>query len=175
MGNKSIRSRGWLWPIIKYTATATTWVTIIMIAIFGWYALDLPDAEKALKSSRHPTITLLNSSGTVFATRGDIYGVPFQANELPTTLAQAVIATEDRRFYSHFGLDPFGIARAAWANIRAGHIVQGGSTLTQQAAKNLFLTPERSFKRKMQEVLLALWLERNFSKDQILTIYLNRV
>ena len=146
-----------------------------MIAIFGWYALDLPDAEKALKSSRHPTITLLNSSGTVFATRGDIYGVPFQANELPTTLAQAVIATEDRRFYSHFGLDPFGIARAAWANIRAGRIVQGGSTLTQQAAKNLFLTPERSFKRKMQEVLLALWLERKFSKDQILTIYLNRV
>ena len=175
MGDNSIRSRGWLWPIIRFVATATTWVAIIIIVVFGWYALDLPDAEKALKGSRSPTITLLSSSGNVFATRGHIYGVPFQANELPKTLAQAVIATEDRRFYSHFGLDPVGIARAAWANIRAGYIVQGGSTLTQQAAKNLFLTPERSFKRKIQEVLLALWLERKFSKNQILTIYLNRV
>ncbi len=175
MRNKSICSSRWLWAVIKFVATGTTWMAIIVIAVLGWYALDLPDVEKALKSNRRPIITLLSSNGTVFATRGDLYGIPYSVGELPKNLAQAVIATEDRRFYRHFGLDPIGIARAAWANIRAGRILQGGSTLTQQAAKNLFLTPERSFKRKLQEVLLAFWLESKFSKDQILTIYLNRV
>ena len=86
-----------------------------------------------------------------------------------------MIATEDRRFYSHFGIDLIGLARAAYANLRAGRVVQGGSTITQQLAKNVFLTPERTFNRKIQETLLALWLERRFTKDQILTIYLNRV
>src|SRR5499427_7330886 len=90
-------------------------------------------------------------------------------------LPKAVVATEDRRFYSHFGVDPIGLARALFANIAAGHVVQGGSTITQQLAKNLFLTPERSLSRKIQEILLALWLEHRFSKSQILEIYLNRV
>jgi penicillin-binding protein 1A len=86
-----------------------------------------------------------------------------------------VIATEDRRFYRHFGIDLIALARAALVDLRAGRVVQGGSTITQQIAKNVFLTPERSLKRKVQEALLALWLERRFSKDQLLTIYLNRV
>jgi len=86
-----------------------------------------------------------------------------------------VIATEDRRFYSHFGIDLIGIARAAVANLRAGHVVQGGSTITQQLAKNLFLTPDRTMLRKAQEMVLAVWLEHRFTKDQLLGIYLNRV
>ena len=90
-------------------------------------------------------------------------------------LPQAVIATEDRRFYGHFGIDPIGLVRAAVTDLRAGHLVQGGSTITQQLAKVLFLTPERSFPRKIRETLLALWLEHRFTKDQILEIYLNRV
>jgi penicillin-binding protein 1A len=90
-------------------------------------------------------------------------------------LPKAVVATEDRRFYGHFGVDPIGLVRAAFANIAAGRIVQGGSTITQQLAKNLFLTQERSLSRKIQETLLALWLEHRFSKNQILEIYLNRV
>src|SRR3546814_2235641 len=94
---------------------------------------------------------------------------------MPKRLVQAVIATEDRRFYDHFGIDPIGLARAAWTNFRAGRVVQGGSTLTQQLAKNVFLTADRSLERKLQELLLAFWLERNFSKDEILAIYLNRV
>jgi penicillin-binding protein 1A len=85
------------------------------------------------------------------------------------------MAIEDRRFYSHAGVDPRGLARAMWVNFRSGKFVQGGSTITQQLAKNLFLTPERTLKRKVQEVLLALWLERTYSKDEILTLYLNRV
>jgi penicillin-binding protein 1A len=94
---------------------------------------------------------------------------------MPRYLPQAVIATEDRRFYNHFGIDPIGLMRAAIADLAAGHVVEGGSTITQQLAKNLFLTPERNFARKIRETLLALWLEHRFSKDQILEIYLNRV
>src|SRR5690606_37642543 len=93
----------------------------------------------------------------------------------PEYLPAAVLAVEDRKFYGHPGVDPFGIARAAWANFRAGEVVQGGSTITQQLAKNLFLTNERTFKRKAQEMVLALWLETKFTKDEILELYLNRV
>ncbi len=90
-------------------------------------------------------------------------------------LPQAVISIEDRRFYYHFGFDPIGLARAVVTNLVSGHTVQGGSTLTQQLAKNLFLTPERTMERKVQEVLLAIWLEHKFTKDEILAMYLNRV
>src|SRR5690606_767186 len=94
---------------------------------------------------------------------------------LPPYLPKAFIAIEDRRFYSHFGLDPFGIARAAMANLVHRSVSQGGSTLTQQLAKNLFLTQERTLQRKLQEAELALWLERKYSKTEILELYLNRV
>ena len=90
-------------------------------------------------------------------------------------MPNAFIAIEDRRFREHFGLDPIGMARAAFENMMAGHVVQGGSTLTQQLAKNLFLDPDRTFDRKIQEAMLALYLESRYSKDQILTLYLNRV
>ena len=95
--------------------------------------------------------------------------------DLPPYLPAAVLATEDRRFYSHCGVDLRGVARALYVNAKEGDMVQGGSTITQQVAKNLFLTPERSLHRKGQEMLLALWLERTFTKDQILELYLNRV
>jgi len=165
----------WLWPLVKWTATVGVWGVIVVLGIVAWYASDLPDVDKALNATRKPTITLLAANGSVLATRGDLYGVPLRVGDLPKALPEAVLATEDRRFYQHFGLDLIGILRAAYRNATAGRIVQGGSTITQQAAKNLFLTPERSLKRKVQEVLLSLWLEHKFSKDQILTVYLNRV
>src|SRR3546814_14292710 len=90
-------------------------------------------------------------------------------------LPRAVIAVEDRRFYEHGGIDYRGLLRAVYVNLREGRIAQGGSTLTQQLAKNLFLSSDRTLKRKIQEVMLAFWLEHRFTKDQILTIYLNRV
>jgi penicillin-binding protein 1A len=95
--------------------------------------------------------------------------------DMPPHLPQAVIATEDRRFYEHAGVDPYGLARAMWTNLLAMRVVQGGSTITQQLAKNVFLNPERSLRRKAQEFLLALWLERKFTKERILELYLNRV
>ena len=98
-----------------------------------------------------------------------------RVEDLPDYVPNAFIAIEDRRFRSHFGIDPIGLARAALQNMMAGHVVQGGSTLTQQLAKNLFLSPSRTFDRKMQEAMLALYLESRYSKNQILTLYLNRV
>ena len=165
-----------LWRAIgKWTATLGVWAFIAVGLLCAWYATDLPDIDKALSVTRRPTITLLASDGSEIMRIGDVYGVPVQVDELPPILVQAVLATEDRRFHSHFGVDLIGLARAMVSNVRAGRIVQGGSTITQQAAKNLFLTPERTLKRKIQEVLLSLWLENKFTKEQILTIYLNRV
>ena len=169
------KESGWFWWFVKFAATAGVWLVIAAIGVAAWYATDLPDIDEALQATRRPTITLLAADGTLLATRGDLYGVPLRVGDLPKALPQAVLATEDRRFYDHFGLDIIGILRAAYHNVRAGRIVQGGSTLTQQVAKNLFLTSERSYKRKIQEVLLSLWLEHKFTKEQIFTIYLNRV
>ena len=151
------------------------WGIVGLGAMVAWYAYDLPDVDRALAASRRPTVTIVAADGSVLAKLGDLYGTPVRLEDLPPALPQAVLATEDRRFYSHFGLDVIGLARAAFANLRAGAIVQGGSTITQQVAKNLFLTPRRTLKRKIQELLLALWLEHRFAKTQILTVYLNRV
>ncbi len=158
-----------------YAGLTAVWGVIAALAITAWYAYDLPDVDEALAASRRPTVTLLAADGSRLATFGDLYGLPARLGDLPAALPEAVLATEDRRFYRHFGIDPVGLARAAFVNLKAGRVVQGGSTITQQVAKILFLTPERTFKRKVQELLLALWLERKFSKDQIFTVYLNRV
>ncbi len=160
--------------LLKWGAVATIWLAVITAGVAAWYLADLPDVEAALAAARHPSVTVKAADGSVLATSGDVYGATLQVADLPPALPLAVLATEDRRFYDHFGLDVFGLARAMVANVRAGTVVQGGSTITQQAAKNLFLSPERTIKRKVQELALALWLEHEFTKDEILAIYLNR-
>ena len=117
----------------------------------------------------------MDKEGRIIASYGDIYGQSIQFNDLPKNLINAVIVTEDKRFFIHPGIDLKGIIRASYVNLKAGRIVQGGSTITQQLAKNLFLTPERSFTRKLHELILSFWLEMRFSKEQLLSIYLNRV
>jgi penicillin-binding protein 1A len=151
------------------------WAAILGGGALGYFALTLPDTSGLARSARRPSVTILAADGSLLATYGDLFGQPLTLKEMPRYLPQAVIATEDRRFYSHFGIDPVGLVRAALADLSAGHVVEGGSTITQQLAKNLFLTPERSLGRKIRETLLALWLEHRFTKDQILEIYLNRV
>ncbi|NQV85180.1 MAG: PBP1A family penicillin-binding protein [Rhodospirillales bacterium] len=160
---------------LKWGAVCAIWGLIAFTLAAAWYGSDLPDVDKAFNATRKPTVTVLAMDGTVLARSGDDYGRLARLDQLPPSLPAAVLATEDRRFYNHFGIDIIGLARAMAANIKAGRVVQGGSTITQQVAKNLFLNPERTFKRKFQELLLALWLEHKFSKRQILTIYLNRV
>jgi len=159
----------------RWCLVAAIWVTVAVGFVLGWYALQLPPIDRLADMARRPAVTVVASDGSMLANYGDLYGTAYDVKDLPSYLPNAVIAIEDRRFYHHFGVDLFGLVRAAWVNHRAGRVVQGGSTLTQQVAKNLFLTNERSFKRKVQEVLLALWLEHRYSKDQILAIYLNRV
>src|SRR6202008_2630994 len=151
------------------------WAAIIGGGGLGYFALTLPDTSELTRAERRPSVTILAADGSLLATFGDLFGQPLTLQEMSPYLPKAVIAPEDRRFYSHFGVDPIGLLRAGFANLAAGHIVQGGSTITQQLAKNLFLTQERSLSRKIQETLLALWLEHRFSKNQILEIYLNRV
>jgi len=151
------------------------WILVAGLAVLAWFAATLPDIETAANAPRRPGITLVAADGQPIAAFGDLYGRPVRLADLPPLLPQAVIAIEDRRFHSHVGLDPIGLARALWVNLRAGRVVQGGSTISQQVAKNLFLTAERTAARKIQELLLALWLERKFGKERILELYLDRV
>ncbi len=166
-----------LWRAVRIALSVTVWGVLGLIALVAWYAYDLPDIAQleAAAGKRGPAVTLTAADGSVLAHYGDLYGVAVQLHALPPHLPHAVLAIEDRRFYEHAGVDPRGIARAMWDNIWAGGLRSGGSTISQQLAKNLFLSPERTLRRKVQEALLALWLERRFGKDQILTIYLNRV
>ena len=151
------------------------WGIVLLSLMVGYFALTLPSTADLTVAERRPSITVLAVDGSLIATYGDLFGEPIRIKEMSKYLPEAVIATEDRRFYYHFGVDPIGLLRAMVANLRAGHVVQGGSTISQQLAKNLFLKPERTMSRKIQEMLLALWLEHRFTKDQILEIYLNRV
>jgi len=154
---------------------AALFLGAIIGAATAYYAAGLPPADKLLDGRDRGSVTLLDRNGDVFAWRGDQYGGDLRADQVSPHLKNAIIAAEDRRFYTHIGVDPRGIARAMVANVRAGRLVQGGSTLTQQAAKNVFLTNERSLERKVKELPMALAMELKYTKDEILSIYLNRV
>ncbi|MDE0780512.1 MAG: PBP1A family penicillin-binding protein [Alphaproteobacteria bacterium] len=167
-----------LWWLTKWSLVFTIWGCLVVGGVLAWFAWDLPaidDLGPAADKPRRPSVTILAGDGSLIAGYGDLYGQRLTVNELPPELVQAVIAIEDRRFFDHPGVDLRGLTRAMVTNLRAGGIVQGGSTLTQQLAKNLFLTPERSYTRKIKELLLALALENKFKKNELLTIYLNRV
>jgi len=167
--------RRWWVTALRRMAVVFIWGMIGVGGLVAWYGYDLPDLEKLETPSRRPSITLLAADRSVLATYGDLHAGVVKFDDVPPYLIQAIVATEDRRFFEHSGIDVIGIIRAAFTNLWAGAIRQGGSTLTQQLAKNLFLTPERSLKRKIQELLLAFWMEARFSKKQIFSIYLNRV
>ncbi|MCK4938907.1 MAG: PBP1A family penicillin-binding protein [Rhodospirillaceae bacterium] len=171
----TVKPRSSVKRIFYWAAVVGVWGVIALGFLLGVIAWGLPDVNEAISATKKPVVRVLSSDGALLAFSGDIYATPVDISDLPPALPQAILATEDRRFYNHFGIDPISIMRAAAVNIWSGGIRQGGSTITQQAAKNLFLKPERTFKRKAQETILALWLEAKFSKDQIFTIYLNRV
>ncbi len=151
------------------------WGLIAAIGMIVWVGAHLPPIQSLEIPKRPPSIQIVGLHGRVLTTRGDMGGAAIPLRDMPSYLPKAFIAIEDRRFYSHHGIDPFGLVRAAIANVLHRGVSQGGSTITQQLAKNLFLTQERTLTRKLQEVVLALWLEHKFSKAQILELYLNRV
>jgi penicillin-binding protein 1A len=146
---------------------------LFMVAV-GWLAITAP-LSRSLQPIAPPSITLVAADGTPIARRGAIVARPVRIADLPRHVPRAFVAVEDRRFYGHWGIDPIGIARAAWRNLLAGGVREGGSTITQQLAKVAFLNDKRSFGRKAQEMLIAFWLEAWLTKDEILERYLSNV
>jgi penicillin-binding protein 1A len=161
--------------LVYWSAVASLWAVIAMIGAVILIGIYLPPIQSLEIPKRPPSIQIADLNGRLLATRGEFYGEPVSLKELPRHVPQAFLAIEDRRFYSHYGVDPMGVARALYANVMRRGVAQGGSTITQQLAKNLFLTQERTLTRKVQEAALALWLERKFSKTEIIELYLNRV
>ena len=151
------------------------WGGIAAACVVGYYAAKLPQTTSWTVPSRPPNARIVATNGELIANRGTTGGAVARIDEMSPYIPMAVIAIEDRRYKHHFGFDPIGFTRAMATNAMRGRLVQGGSTLTQQLAKNLFLEPERTIERKIQELVLALWLETKFTKDEILELYLNRV
>jgi penicillin-binding protein 1A len=171
------KSRGGfsLGRLVYWGAVLALWGGIAVIGVVIYVGAHLPPIQSLEIPKRPPTIQIVGMDGSMLAQRGEMAGANVALKDLPPYLPKAFIAIEDRRFYSHFGIDPVGILRALVTNVLHRGVSQGGSTLTQQLAKNLFLTQERTMRRKLQEAELAIWLERKHSKDEILELYLNRV
>jgi penicillin-binding protein 1A len=177
--NKSRKRKGAarspLRRLIYWSLVLGLWALIAALGSIAFVVSTLPPIQSLEVPKRPPTVEIVGLDGRPLTMRGEMSGTDVSIKELPPYLPRAFVAIEDRRFYSHFGVDPIGLVRAVAANVLHRGVSQGGSTITQQLAKNLFLTQERTLWRKMQELVLALWLERKFSKTQILELYLNRV
>lgn len=174
IASRKLHVRGWKKLLINLTGDALTFGTAGSVVLL---ALAMPAFEETKKDWRYRgdfAVTFLDRFGNTIGHRGIIHEGSVPIDQMPDHFIKAVLATEDRRFFEHFGIDFIGLARAMSENARAGGVVQGGSTLTQQLAKNLFLTNERSLERKIKEAFLALWLETNMSKKEILALYLDR-
>ena len=150
------------------------WAGIAIAGVIAYFAVQLPSSNTWAVPDRPANIRILAADGQLISNRGKTGGEAVSLRELPYYVPAAFIAIEDRRFYDHFGVDIVGLGAVALESIKAGHVTRGASTLTQQLAKNLFLSPDQTLSRKAQEALLALWLERNYTKDDILELYLNR-
>jgi penicillin-binding protein 1A len=178
-GRRSRGRRGGLTGLIRslvyWCFVLGIWGAIGIFAVAAYYAAQMPNASTWAIPDRPPNVRIVSVGGETMANRGATGGEQLSLNEMSPYIPQAVMAIEDRRFQDHFGIDPIGLARAMLVNVTSGSVVQGGSTLTQQLAKNLFLSQERTVDRKVQELLLAFWLEHKFTKDQIMEMYLNRV
>lgn len=157
-------------------AVASVWGLILGIIGLAYLAHDLPDLENLpAPGATDQAIIIKAANSATLVRQGPIYGDWIRYPEVPESLVRAFTAVEDRRFFNHVGIDGQGLARAVVTNMRQGRVSAGGSTITQQLAKNLFLSSDRTLRRKAQELLLAFWLEQKFTKEQILTLYLNRV
>lgn len=161
---------------LYWSAVIGVWGLIFLVAFFAVFAVDLPDTSKLYDVKRQPSISYLDRSGALVAVRGSQYAPPVDLDKLPPYVPKAFIAIEDRWFYWHWGFNPWGILRSTIYNVtHDGGPLRGGSTITQQLARNLFLTANQTYRRKAQELILAVWLEAKFSKKEILSLYLNRV
>ncbi|HEY4403146.1 MAG TPA: PBP1A family penicillin-binding protein [Xanthobacteraceae bacterium] len=161
--------------LVYWGAVLCLWGLIAAGGAIAFVASTLPPIQSLAIPKRPPSIEIVGLDGKPLAVRGEMGGAAVALRDLPPYLPRAFIAIEDRRFFHHYGVDPIGLTRAMVANAVHRGVAQGGSTITQQLAKNLFLNQQRTLWRKMQELVLALWIERKFSKNEILELYLNRV
>jgi len=162
--------------LVYWGAVLSVWGLIFLATVFFVFAMDLPDTSQLYDVTRQPSITYTDRSGSVLAVRGSQYAPPVDLDKLPKYVPDAFVAIEDQHFYSHPGFNPWGIIRSQIYNMRhPGGPLRGGSTITQQLARNLFLSADQNMRRKIQELILAVWLEIKFSKKEILALYLNRV
>jgi penicillin-binding protein 1A len=161
--------------LAKWTLMVTVWGGLAIALLLLWFTWDMPRPSSGVATLRRPSLVLTDEYGRTFTHFGDLSGSILTLRTVPPTLPEAVVAVEDRRFWQHGALDLVGMARATVVDLVSGRIVQGGSTLTQQVAKTLFLSNARTFRRKVQELLLTLWLTHHFTPAEILEIYLNRV
>ena len=155
-----------------------TLAVVGVIALGGivyYYAMQMPAMNTWKVPDVPPNIRIVAADGQLMSNRGRRGGEAVSVDDLPAYVPEAFIAIEDKRFYQRFGVDLIGLGTVALESLRAGHVTRGASTLSQQLAKNLFLTPDQTLGRKVQEALLAIWLEHQYSKKQILELYLNRV
>jgi penicillin-binding protein 1A len=169
---KTLRRAGFL---VRYGTITAIWSAAFLALAAIWFTWDMPNPAVAVTQARRPAILLLDPHGQLVARFGDVAGQVLLPSQLPPYVPAAFIAIEDRRFESHGPFDAVGMLRAAVSDALHKQVVQGGSTLTQQVAKTLFLTNQRSLRRKVQEAVLSLWLWKHYSRDEILGIYLNRV
>ncbi len=169
------RSGGFLMGLLWWGFVACLWGGLAVIGIIVYYGAQLPSSDTWAIPQRPPNIRILAADGSLISNRGQTGGEAVTFRELPHYVPAAFIASEDRRFMTHFGVDPIGLMAVAVESIQARDITRGASTLTQQVAKNLFLTPDQTLGRKVQEAILAIWLEQNFTKEEILELYMNRV
>ena len=161
--------------LIRWSLYAAFIGIVGFLGFLTYVFLSLDEKDPFQIPGRAPGILVVAADGTKLVERGSFFGDEARLDRLPKHMIDAIVAIEDRRFWYHPGIDPIGLARAMWANYRAGRVVEGGSTLTQQLAKNLFLQRKRTLWRKAQEAALALWLEWKLTKKEILSLYLNRV
>ncbi len=164
-----------VWKAISWAFILGLWGALAVGAVIVYFAVQLPSADTWKVPDRAANIRIVAADGQLISNRGKSGGEAISLHELPYYVPAAFIAIEDRRFKDHFGVDVLGLVSVALESVRAGEVTRGASTITQQVAKNLFLTPDQTLGRKVQEMVLAVWLEQTYSKDEILELYLNRV
>lgn len=174
--NQMLAERRVTWRTVASATAGAVLVGVLALWLWIYWGLPrVPDAEALWALNRQESVRFIDHEGRELGVRGPYYGQRVSLADMPDYLPQAFLAIEDRRFYQHEGVDRMAVLRAILANLRAGETVQGGSTITQQLARNLFLTPSQTINRKLREMVLASRIERRLSKDEILELYLNRV
>ena len=173
--DKDKQKKSWKWRLFVYAINACLLGGIAVLVYVGVIYLRMPSLDSILHETRPAAITFLDKDGNEIRSANRIMGTPVSVETLPPHVWQAIVAIEDKRFFKHGPIDLRGITRAVFSNLASGRVAAGGSTITQQTAKNIFLSREKKISRKIQELILSYWLENRFTKNQVLDLYMNRV